>query len=271
MIDLNDNQTGNNKPTENNNIDTNNINDNNSNNDWLPEEYREDKSFSKFEDVGSLAKSYKELQSLIGKKGGALPTEESTPEEWQNFYKLIGVPESAEEYKFETDGELKLPDYFSDESMTKLYQTAFKEANLTPKQAQKLWDIRNKWIADEITANQAKTTAAENELKKEWGDNFDSELNKAKQAFYTILPNVDPKNFSLSNNLDFIRVMNKVHSLIADDKIVTTNKTTDNKAAIQARIDEILANPDYTNGMSQNNQSLIDEMVALQEKLLKMK
>lgn len=266
MIDLNNDSQVNNNPTENNNIDTNT----NNNNEWLPEEYREDKTFSKFEDVSSLAKSYKELQGLIGKKGGAIPTDESSDDDWNNFYKSLGVPESAEEYKFSTDEELKLPDYFSDDTMTKLYQTAFKEANLTPKQAQTLWNIRNKWIADEITADQAKVAAAENELKKDWGDNFESELNKAKQAFHTLFPDIDPKNYPLANNLDFIRVMNKVHGLIADDKLIRTNKQPDNKAAIQSRIDEILANPDYKNAMSPNQGNLITEMIELQEKLVNM-
>ena len=245
------------------------------NNEWLPEEYRADKSFAKFKDINGLAKSYKEMQSMLGKKGSAIPTAESSAEEWGNFYKQLGVPESAADYKFETDAELKLPESLSDASMQKIYQDVFKEANLTPQQAQIIWNARNKYLADEIANQQAEYNKnvenVTNQLKKDWGDKFDAELNKALQSFRYLYPDTEPKDFPLVNNLDFVRTLNKIHSLIGDDKIIQTKTPGNSLAAVEAEINDILNNADYHNGMSPNQHHLMERMLELQAQKNKLK
>ena len=240
----------------------------NTDNEWLPEEYRTDKSFAKFKDINGLAKSYKEMQSMLGKKGSAIPTAESSAEDWGKFYKQLGVPEKAEDYKFETDKELNIPENLIDENMTKIYRDVFKEANLTPQQAQVIWNARNKWVADEIANQQAEynknVEAVTNQLKKDWGDNFNSELNKSLQSFRYLYPDTDPKDFPLVNNLDFVRTLNKIHSLIGDDKIIQSKNTPNSLQSIESEIAQILANPDYKNGMSPNQPHLLERMIELQ-------
>ena len=244
-------------------------------NEWLPEEFRADKSFAKFKDINGLAKSYKEMQSMLGKKGSAIPTAESSAEEWGNFYKQMGVPETAEEYKFETDEALKLPESLCDNDMQKLYKDIFKEANLTPQQAQSLWNARNKYFADEIASQQAEYNKnvenVTNQLKKDWGDNFNAELNKAFQSFRYLYPDTDPKDFPLVNNLDFVRTLNKMHSLIGDDKIIQTKNPGNSLASVESEITQILNNPDYHNPMSLNHNSLMERMLELQGQKIKLK
>lgn len=261
--------------TETQNTETQNTEQQTVNNEWLPEEYRADKSFAKFKDINALAKSYKEMQSLIGKKTAGIPTEESSAEEWSSFYKQLGVPESADDYKFETDAELKLPETLADETMQKQYRDIFKEANLTPQQAQILWNARNKYLAEEFATAQANYDKSvenvTNQLKKDWGDKFNSELNKSLQAFRYLYPDTDPADFPLVNNIDFVRTLNKIHSLIGDDKIITSKTPGNTLAAVESEIAEILNNADYQNPMSLNHNSLMDRMLELQAQKLKMK
>jgi hypothetical protein len=245
------------------------------NNEWLPEEYRSDKSFEKFKDISGLAKSYKEMQSMLGKKGSAIPTAESSPEEWQNFYKSLGVPEEATGYTLDVDAELKLPETLYDDNMKKIYQDVFKEANLTPAQAKVIWDARNKYLVDEIANQQTEYNKmvenVTNQLKKDWGDKFNSELNKSLQSFRYLFPDTDPKDHPLVNNIDFLRTLNKIHSLIGDDKIIETKQTPNSAQAIDSEINEILNNPDYSNAMAVNHNNLVDRMVELQQKKLALK
>ena len=66
--------------------------------DSLPEDLRDHASLKDFNDVGSLAKSFVHAQSMIGSDKINLPTDKSTPEQWSQFYKELGRPDSVDGY-----------------------------------------------------------------------------------------------------------------------------------------------------------------------------
>jgi hypothetical protein len=69
--------------------------------DWrsgLSEDLKANPSLGKFKDVGSLAKSYVEVESLVGKKGIIPPGDNDPPETWDQFWNSLGRPENVTGY-----------------------------------------------------------------------------------------------------------------------------------------------------------------------------
>jgi hypothetical protein len=61
---------------------------------------------SKFKSMDDIVTAYSELE---GKQGSmvTIPTDKSSPEEWAEYWKKLGVPSKPDEYKFEPDPKLK--------------------------------------------------------------------------------------------------------------------------------------------------------------------
>lgn len=120
------------------------------------------------------------------------PGKDATPEEWAEFYKSIGAPESAEGY------EVALPDGDAAENAA-LIQTMFKEANILPEQAAKLLEFRNKIFSEQtaaaaaaeqarITALDTKNKAEVAELTNEWGASATANFEMARRGVQQFIP-----------------------------------------------------------------------------------
>lgn len=129
-----------------------------------------------WKDVGSLVDSYANAQKLIGIKGNepgrviVLPKEGAPASEWDPIYKTLGVPDKAEDYALPVpEGQDKA---FSGEAAKWM-----KEAGIPKGAAHKLTTAWNAHVAQmQVKANEAlaaRDTAQINELKTEWGANYD--------------------------------------------------------------------------------------------------
>lgn len=141
---------------------------------WLPEEYREDKAFAKFKDIGSLAKGYRETVSFVGADKNTLlklPQDEAAPE-WSEVWNKLGRPETPAGYTFEG------LDDFPAEALDG-FRSAAHAAGLPAKQATAL----AKWYADhQGQQREALRTDAEASLRKEWGATFDERIHSARKV-----------------------------------------------------------------------------------------
>ena len=98
----------------------------------IPEAFK-DKPYLK--GVDSQEKLFSMLdgaQTLIGKKGPAIPAADAKPEEWNAFYDALGRPKDAKEYKFPT------ADKTEPALLTGISQAMHKHG-LTQKQAEGVW------------------------------------------------------------------------------------------------------------------------------------
>lgn len=145
----------------------------------LPEDLRGNQSLGKFKDVGSLAKSYVELEKHAG-GSLKLPGADAKPEEWDAFYNKAGRPESPDKYGVKRP---QLPEgaNWPDATEKNFLETAHK-LGLNPKQAQGLMDWFGGDVAQNMQAMQQSFEAGQSKLKEEWGGDWDKNLSSAQRA-----------------------------------------------------------------------------------------
>jgi len=141
----------------------------------LPEDLRSNQSLQQFKDVESLAKSYVHAQGLLGKKVNELGSEEIE----KVYAQKLGAPESRDDY------ELPPIEWGTQEDIDWYRETAH-GLNLTQNQANKLMDAYKSKVTQQYSAHQAQVSqvqqAAEQQLKQDWGGQYDDKLRGAKAA-----------------------------------------------------------------------------------------
>jgi hypothetical protein len=175
--------------------------------DWrseIPEEIRSHKSLETIQDVGSLAKSFVNAQSMIGADKVAKPGKHATADDWNNFYDKVGRPASADAYELKS----KLPEGQSEnpEMVNWFKQTAHK-VGLLPHQAQSLLDEYNEFSGSQTTQSAHATEEQINQvaldLKKEYGQAFDDRMAVGKGVLenFSAIPVEEFEDLTLSNGM----------------------------------------------------------------------
>ena len=151
--------------------------------DWrstIPEEIRGHKSLDHIQDVGALAKSYVNAQSMIGADKIALPGKHATDDDWNEVYRRLGRPEAPDGYELLNE----VPEGVeSSDNMLDWFRGAAHEAGLSPSQAQKLLNGYNSHLggvvetdANHVIENQQQVELS---LKKEFGAAYADKLSNA--------------------------------------------------------------------------------------------
>lgn len=150
--------------------------------DTLPDDLKSNTSLSKFETTEGLAKSYINLETMLGKDKVPVPKDGDT-EGWERYYKAGGRPEKPEEYGFAKPE--KLPeglDYAPD--LDARIAQSFHKAGLNKSQAAA---VRNELIAIMAEGHEAQSSQSqialsdgEAKLKAQWGRAYDQNMQIAK-------------------------------------------------------------------------------------------
>lgn len=121
-----------------------------------------------------------------------LPGKDATPEQWAEFYKAVGAPDTPEAYQ------LPVPEG-QDGEFAKTAATWFKDAGLLPQQAQALASKWNEFTSAQAAAAEAaeqqriaqldtRNKAEEATLKTEWGQQHDANMELARRAVRQFIP-----------------------------------------------------------------------------------
>lgn len=150
--------------------------------DYVPEDIKSNSEMMKplesVKDISSLIKGYVHAQKQIG-KAITVPSAEAKPEDWDSFYTKIGRPESPDKYEVKRPSDSKLP---YDEGMEKKFLATAHKAGLNKRQAQGVLDWWNQEQESQYQQRQQTQENAEAELKKEWGQNYDSKVALAQRG-----------------------------------------------------------------------------------------
>jgi len=190
----------------------------------LDEDVRQDPSITKFKNPNDMAKSYKHLESKLGKDKIVKPQDTWTENEWNEFYDSTGRPKDSKEYKLT---EVELPEGMEStgEDMG-VYKDAFHKAGLSQKQADGLYQNyvgveKLKFEADIKTATEAKENA-QNQLRKDWGKAYDKNIKLAETTFMSLADTEAKELFvkeGFGNNPSIIRMFAKIGAERSEDNI----------------------------------------------------
>lgn len=152
--------------------------------DWtaaLPEEVKGYVQNKGFRTPADVVESYKNIEKLMGAPRERLLTLPEKPDapEWGAVYDRLGRPKEAKEYN------LPLPEG-ADPKFAEAAKAKFHELGLGRTQAEKLaawWNEHNASVTKEMgLAEQAKEVEAKQTLQREWGGDFEKNLDAMERV-----------------------------------------------------------------------------------------
>ena len=213
----------------------------------LSEEYRNHPSIQKFNDANGLAKSYLNLESMMGQEKIPVPKGVDDSNAWGLYRKAFNVPEAAENYNIKIEG-------VEDEKLG-LFKELFHKHNISQDTAQALADAYVEDLKGLFAhQDQLKQVAMENatsELKKEWGLKYEENLKTARNFLEKMAGNEeDYKYFEgvIGNDAKFIKLLSKMGESISEGSLggfeSQTGGFVKTPKEAEAELNSILNNPD---------------------------
>lgn len=199
-------------------------------------QYADNPNFNKYKTIKAFAEGHDALLSKLG-TSVSIPNNESTPEQWNEFYSKLGRPESADKYEFED----KLPEGLEiDEKLDGDYRNLAYEIGLTSTQAQKLREFYNsaveaaylgnkKEVETRLADEHSKNVAA---IKDMWGADYKAKtkiaMNVARQVLsQDTLDYLDATG--LGNNAKFIKDFYELSKRLSGDNRIIDGQPNYNK------------------------------------------
>ena len=214
------------------------------------EEIKNAPSLRNFKSMEGLVKSFLSAQRMVGKSPHAvvIPDENATDEERAEFFTKIGRPESPDEYDIKPPENIEeLGLQWSDES-AKAFANKAHELGLTNKQAQDLVNWHN-----EITVGSIKSAdeqigqeyeQATQELKKEWGNAYDSNVKLVDTFINKLGLSELVINKGLANDPTFIKAMRGIAMKTSEDKFIEGD-VHDTPSNAQEEINRIMGDKNH--------------------------
>lgn len=211
--------------------------------DTLPEDLKTDKSLSTFKDVASLAKSYSEINKLMGKKITDLSSDEL-----KTITTKFGAPEKPEDYEIELLGESA-----KDPIMLDIAKDLH-AAGLNKDQAKAIVKSLSSKIDSTLASidAEAKSAKIENDkaIMEAFGVDLDQNLKSAEKALlhfggkeFLDLAKNDVKNIAAP----LLKILAKVGNSIKEDVIIGKGTGGEHltKESVIEKINSNLKNPEF--------------------------
>jgi len=211
--------------------------------EWVPQDLREHKSVTKFKDPGELAKSYVNLEKMLGTRT-EVPADDAPKEAWDAWYKKIGVPDTADGY----DPPAVPEGIVLDDRILKSTRDKFRELGLPKAQAKKLMDW---YIVQEIerTNTILQERAEQKEqgmeaLNKRWGAASTRQIALCHRVVAELGGEAVKKvldETGAGNEPAIVEFLAKVGGMMEEDKLITAVNVGTSKEAALAEIASIRA------------------------------
>lgn len=241
----------------------------------ISEEFRNDPNISKFTEIDALAKSYINATRMIGQDKVAIPNENSTEDQWQEVYGKLGRPESPDKYKLETASDV----VSLDEGAIKSFAQNAHQLGLNNKQAQGILEFYKNSMEGSVQQARIDTETAqanaEQELRKEWGSNYDNNIKKAGSVAKA---NMNPQILDmelkdgtrLGDHPEVIKGFANIANILSEDKLVgTESENTDRGTDYEAEISKLVNDRDgpYWNKSHPDHDKVVQQVFTLRTML----
>lgn len=188
-------------------------------------------------DANEVGQYIKELQSYAGKKGD-IPKKDASQEEWNEFYKKLGRPDSLDEYDFTIGDEFaemvgeESAQFFSN-AVEGFKEKAF-ELGASAEKAEELVNWYLGMVAQELEESSAAIKEVDEqmdkELRTEWGDNYDGMMNGVIALLKNNGMPEDNLQYAINSGLlkdpSLAITLGKIASKFADDPEIGHHQTS---------------------------------------------
>ena len=189
-------------------------------------------ALAKYPNPLELMRGHANASKLIGQKSTLkAPAPDAPPAEVEKFNsqirEVLGVPTKVEDYKL-TKPE-KMPEGMTwNEDKAKDFATLAHSLNIPPAAADKIAAWQMQQMGEAVQKGQGQIEAWKqsqaDELKKDWGADYDANLGLAAQA--AKVAGFDINDGELANNAKFVKAMLTVSRLIKPDALVGSDKSS---------------------------------------------
>jgi len=237
----------------------------------IPEDLRNDPNISKFTELEALAKSYVNATRMIGQDKVAVPNNNSTDDQWNEVYDKLGRPESPDKYQLDIKSEA-VP---LDEGAIKSFAENAHQLGLNNKQAQGILEFYKNSMEGSAQQNQVDMETAqanaEQELRKEWGGNYEANIKKAGAVAKanmdaTILDMQLKDGTRLGDHPAVIKGFANIANLMSEDKLVSTESENVSQGTdYEAEISKIVNDRDgpYWNKSHPDHDKVVQQVFTL--------
>jgi len=194
---------------------------------WLGE-LADNPSFEKFKDKEpvDLAKSYSELEKLVGKEKIALP-EDADSELWDDVWSRLGRPESSDKYDL-GEAKEKLEQLSLDEEALNEVKEVAHGLGLNNKQLSGLVDKYADITTGQLESLKSRKEQIQEEnvegLKKEWGAAFEERAGQAHKAYKSLCGDNEAlrkkiEDSGWGNDPDFVKMFYNISQQLSEDSL----------------------------------------------------
>lgn len=241
----------------------------------ISEEFRNDPNISKFTEIDALAKSYINATKMIGSDKIAVPTNNSTEDQWNEVYNKLGRPESPDKYKLDFKSEVAPVD----ENAIKSFAEVAHKTGLNEKQAQAILDFYKQNSENSVQQLKIDTETAqaqaEQQLRQEWGKQYESNITKAASVAKAnmsgdVLDMQLKDGTRLGDHPDVIKGFAKIAGLLSEDKIATPeSETVDQGRDLETEISKIVNDRSgpYWNKTHPDHSKMVQQVYTMREML----
>jgi len=241
--------------------------------DLIPENFREEKSLSNFNNMEDFVKSYLHAQKLVGADKIPVPNKHATDEDWNEVFKRLGAPDTPDGYKY------NFKDQEVDENSVKAFNETAHRLGLLPKQAEGLIKFYNELNQNQSQSLEEQAAQAqmntEAELKKEFGPQYAKRLDQAKKLAVNSLgedflnDTILKDGSRLGDNLTVIKAFSELADKLSEDPIIQGDGSQYMTAKdIEKEITELTQEGSaYWNKTHPNHRKSVEEVLKLREML----
>jgi len=241
----------------------------------ISEEFRNDPNISKFTEIDALAKSYINATKMIGSDKIAVPTNNSTEDQWNEVYSKLGRPESPDKYKLDFKSEVAPVD----EQAIKSFAEVAHKTGLNEKQAQAILDFYKQNSENSVQQLKIDTETAqaqaEQQLRQEWGKQYESNITKAASVAKAnmsgdVLDMQLKDGTRLGDHPEVIKGFAKIAGLLSEDKMATPeSETVDQGRDLETEISKIVNDRSgpYWNKTHPDHSKMVQQVYTMREML----
>lgn len=217
----------------------------------LDEDLRDNSFLNESKTIQGMARSVVSARSMVGKDKIPIPTEASSEEEWNAFYKVGGKPETAADYNLTRPEDF--PEEHYSEDFAKAAQELFHKIHLSKKQSDALFEFNNTFNLQAIKAKVASDEQDSEKLKtglySDWGNAYEQKKHMGNIAIEEGTKKESPEFKQrivekYGNDPDLVRFMSNLGSKFAESTSPDAVQIP-TPGAIKEQIATEQANPAY--------------------------